>query len=181
MLMKRKSLIVTLVSSFVISLVLVVTLIGYLAYIELKSEEFKRSYHHLMQGVNAKSYSRHIEFSRLCARMETSGALKGKAVIEGVVKNNGPKNITALIVNIVFFDRDGAVIYEEGFNPQEPSLGASTLPIISIPYLSSPVKVILKSGEALTFKKILANCPPGIVAALKEDLSRSKGSGSWSG
>lgn len=49
MLIKQKSLIVALLSSFIISLVLVLTLIGYLVYIELKGKEFKRSYQELLQ------------------------------------------------------------------------------------------------------------------------------------
>lgn len=54
MLIKQKSLIVALVSSFVIVLVLVLTLIGYLAYIELKGEEHKRDYQKLLQKINAE-------------------------------------------------------------------------------------------------------------------------------
>jgi hypothetical protein len=44
MLIKEKSLVVALVSSFLISLVLIFTLIGYLVYIEIKGERFKASY-----------------------------------------------------------------------------------------------------------------------------------------
>jgi hypothetical protein len=50
---KEKSLIVALVSSFVIMAVLVFTLIGYLAYIELKGEEFKNSYEKHLQKIRA--------------------------------------------------------------------------------------------------------------------------------
>ena len=53
MLIKRKSLIVALISSFVIALVLVLTLFGYLVYIELKGEGVRRSYHGALRKIKA--------------------------------------------------------------------------------------------------------------------------------
>ena len=44
MIIKRKSLIVAVLSSIVVSLVLVLTLVGYAAYTELKGREFRRLY-----------------------------------------------------------------------------------------------------------------------------------------
>ncbi|MFH0764285.1 MAG: hypothetical protein V1927_04725 [Candidatus Omnitrophota bacterium] len=49
MIIKKKSLIVALVSGFIISLVLILTLIGYAAYLELKNENFIRSYECAME------------------------------------------------------------------------------------------------------------------------------------
>ena len=54
MIIKQKSLIVALVSSTVIALVLVLTLIGYLAYIELKGQESRRVYYELLKKTNAR-------------------------------------------------------------------------------------------------------------------------------
>ncbi len=182
MLIKQKSLIVAIVSSFVIALVLVLTLVGYLAYIELKGEEFKRSYQELLQKANAKVYSRHIEISKLKAKIETSGVLKGKPIIEGVLKNKGPRDITNMMVNIKFLDKDSAVLYEEIFNPREPSLGTSGLSLASIPYLSGTTKIFLKQNESLPFKKILVNCPKEIVDELRsEDRSSVHKLSKWSG
>ena len=44
--LKKKSFIVALVSSFILSAVLILTLIGYVAYLELKDRELKASYEH---------------------------------------------------------------------------------------------------------------------------------------
>lgn len=52
MILKEKSLIVALVSGFIISAVLVFTLIGYLAYIELKGEESRRAYRELFRKIH---------------------------------------------------------------------------------------------------------------------------------
>lgn len=181
MIIKQKSLVVALISSFVISLVLALTLVGYLAYIEIKGEEFKRRYHELLQKANAKVYSRYIEISKLRADMEIGGVLKGMPIIEGIIKNNGYKDITSLLINIKFLDRDGAIIYEETFYPQEPSLGASSLPRAPFSYLHSSTKVILKPNSSLPFKRILSSCPAEIVKVLREGTNVVKSSGRWSG
>jgi hypothetical protein len=54
MIIKRKSLIVAIVSSFVIGLVLVLTLASYLMYVEFKADEARRSYGDLLQKMNTK-------------------------------------------------------------------------------------------------------------------------------
>ena len=61
MLLKRKSFAVTLVSGFVLSCVLILTLVGYVAYIELKNEESKRLYQYSLDKLNAKIYENHIK------------------------------------------------------------------------------------------------------------------------
>jgi len=181
MLIKQKSLVVALVSSFVIALVLILTLVAHIIYIELRGEEFKRSYQDLLAKVNSKVYSKHIEAVKLDALIEANGALKGKPVIEGVLKNNGSRNITSLLMKVEFLDKDGAVIYEAAFHPQEPSLGAQAAPQVVIPYLSGPAKIILKSGDSLAFKRILTNCPREIFQALQDKLASSKTGGRWTG
>lgn len=45
---KKKSLVVALVSSLTIAAVLILTLIGYIAYLELKDKELKASYEQML-------------------------------------------------------------------------------------------------------------------------------------
>ena len=178
---KQKSLIVALISSFIIALVLVLTLIGYLVYIELKGEEFRRSYQVLLQKANAKVYSKYIEIPDLSAKIENAGALKGKPVIEGILKNKGSRNISSVLVKVKFLDRDGAILYDVSFHPQDPSLGTSVLPQVSIPYLLSPARTPIKPDGAFPFKIILASCPLEIITALKKGAGYVKGPARWSG
>lgn len=178
---KRKSLIVALVSSFVIALVLILTLIGYLAYIELKGEEFKRSYEALLQKVNAKVYAKYIDIQKLSARIENSGALKGKPIVEGTLINKGYKNISSILLKVKFMDKDGAIIYDVAFRPQDPALEASVMPLDIIPYLSGHPKTVIKPSNPLPFKTILANCPNEIIQALREKTPYAKGYGRWAG
>lgn len=185
MIMKQKSLIVAIISGIIISLVMILTLVGYLIYIELRGEEFKRSYHALFEKTTARVYSKYIEALKLDARIEPAGALKGKPIIEGAIKNNGARNITDLLIKIKFLDRDEAVMYEVAFHPNEPALGESTAPQVALPYisnyLSGPSKVILKAGDSLNFKWILMNCPREIILALQEKIGFAKDTGRWTG
>ena len=168
MIIKKKSLIVALVSSFVIALVLVLTLIGYMMYLEIRDRNVQHAYQELLAKVNARVYARYLEISRLAARIDNAGPLKGKPVVEGVIKNSGTRNVTNLVLKVKFLDRNGATIYETAFAPQEPSLGGMGLPQVNIPYFNSAARVIISPGGSLPFKRVLSNCPPEILSALQD-------------
>jgi len=53
--MKKKSLAVVIISGFVISSVLVLTLIGYAIYMELRDKEAKRLYENDLERIKAES------------------------------------------------------------------------------------------------------------------------------
>lgn len=178
---KRKSLIVGLISSIVIALVLILTLVGYYIYLELKAEKFKLHYQELLGRTKAKIYSKYIEIEKLDARIENTGVLKGKPIIEGIVTNKGPKDVINLAIKVSFLDNDSAAIYETEFHPQEPALGSSALPLVNIPYISSPTKITLKSNESLVFKKVISNCPTEIFLELREGDRPKRTFGKWSG
>lgn len=181
MIIKRKSLVVALVSGLVISLVLILTLIGYFMYIEFKGEEFKRTYQELLQKAKAKVYSKYLDISGLDARIENTGPLKGKPIVGGVITNKGARTVMDLALKINFIDKDNAVLYELVLRPQEPALGQSVITPPSIPYLYTPPKAVLKSNEALTFKKIMTNCPTEVFVELREGDRPKKTFGKWSG
>jgi len=173
---KKKSLLVALISSFILSAVLVLTLVSYIVYLELKEKDLSASYEHSLEELNAELYASYIEVSGIMVKIESSGALKGNPIIEGSVKNTGNKNVTDLLLKVRFLDKGNAVIYEAIFHPQEPSLGSSSLTQIAIPYLTNYRKLVLKTGDAMAFKRILTNCPPEITSILKKEEIKSSGS-----
>ncbi len=173
---KRKSLILGLISSFVICSVVALTLVGYFFYLQLKEKESSLLYLETLKSINARVYARHIEMPKLQVRVEKAGALKDKPIIEGLLKNNGPKNINDITIKLKFFDKDGAVIYESVIRPHEPSLGSSGFSQLAIPYLSQPVpRTVLKAYGELPFKKILTSCPEEIVSELRNGAVFSQG------
>jgi len=181
MLIKRKSLIVALVSSFVIALVLILTLAGYFLYLEFKGEENRRYYQEMLGKAKAGVYSKYIQISGLDARIENTGALKGKPIIEGVVINRGAKAIFNLVIKVNFLDKDNTAIYDYLLQPQEPALASPALARVNIPYLYTPPKYTLKPNESVTFKKIMFTCPTEIFVELAEGEKPKKSFGRWSG
>lgn len=181
MIIKKKSLIVALVSSFVIASVLVWTLIGYVIYLEFKDEESRRMYNGILEKLNAKIYSKYIEVSKLNVAISSTGPLRGNPMIGGIIKNNGARAIRDLLIKVKFLDQDNAVIYEVLFHPQEPSLGSSGLAQVTIPYLSASSRVTIVPNDTLPFKKILTNCPKEILASLKKAPGFAKRPGRWAG
>jgi hypothetical protein len=179
---KKKSLIVAMVSSTIICGVLVLTLVGYLAYLELKHKEFVGKYNEMMAKVSAKLYSRHLEISLLEAVLEDAGPLKGKPILRGSIKNRGYRAVSDLIIRVSFKDPDGAVLYEVVFHPQHPTLGSSGLTQVPIPYISNAEKAPIEAGGSVNFKKIMTNCPREIMSELVEPEDRAKsGQRRWRG
>ncbi|MCM8761679.1 MAG: hypothetical protein NC938_01020 [Candidatus Omnitrophica bacterium] len=181
MIVKKKSLVVALVSSLVICLVLVLTLVGYAVYLELKEDELNNAYQAMLHKVNAKYYAKYIEIAKLSATFETSGALKGQNIVEGIIRNKGYRDISDMLLKVNFLDRDGAIVYDVVFRPQEPALGSSILTQVSIPYLYESSKNVIRPEGSLRFKRILTNCPAQIASEIKNTASSGSGAARWSG
>ena len=179
--LKKKSVIVALVSGLVVSIVLILTLVGYSVYLEVKNEESRISYGYVFAKISARVYGKYVEITGLTAKIEKSGVLRDKVVLEGTVKNNGERELFEIIAKIKFLDRDGAVIYEAVSDLLEPALGAGTIGSIKIPYLSYHPRITVKIGGSLPFKKILVNPPTEIYSCLSGEGGFSKNSGIWSG
>ncbi|MCX5678192.1 MAG: hypothetical protein NTY76_03690 [Candidatus Omnitrophica bacterium] len=192
---KKKSLILTLISSIVICLVLVVNLAGYLIYLEMKDDELTKTYKMGLQKINAKVYSKHIEIARLGASFNVTGPLSGEAVLEGIIRNDGYRDITDMLIKVKFLDKDGAALYEVAFHPMEPSLGSYGVfaparlqeilhPAggpVPISHLSDSSASVIRPESSLPFKKILTNCPEEILSELKANTGSPGGKGRWTG
>ena len=172
--LKKKSVIVAIVSGLVVSIVLILTLVGYSVYLEVKNEESRISYGYALAKISARVYGKYVEITGLTAKIEKSGVLRDKVVLEGTVKNNGERELFEIIAKIKFLDRDGAVIYEAVSDLLEPALGAGTIGSIKIPYLSYHPRITVKIGGSLPFKKILANPPAEIYSCLSDEGGFSK-------
>ena len=182
MLIKKKSLVVALISSIVICLVLVVNLAGYIIYLELKDDEFTKIYRMELRRANAKVYSKHIEIARLEAGFNATGPLSGEAVLEGIIRNDGYRDITDLSIKVKFLDKDGAALYEIAFHPLEPSLGSyGVFAPAPITYLADSSVSVIKPESSLPFKKILTNCPREILSELKANKGSPSTRGRWTG
>lgn len=182
MMLKKKSMLVALVSILIICLVLVVNLAGYLIYLELKDDELANAYRISLQKVNAKVYSKHIEIDRLGASFSSTGLLNKSAVLEGIVRNDGYRDITDLVIKVKFLDNDGAVIYEVTFRPLEPSLGSyGAFAPTTISHVTDASTQAIRPESSHPFKKVMVNCPEGILSELKAGAGSPGGKGRWAG
>jgi hypothetical protein len=175
LLIKKKSLIVSLVSSLVIAIVLILTLISYILYLEMKSRESSIAYEVSMHKLNARIYGKFVDKRDVNVRMGKKGSMEGQPIIEGRIRNNGTRGITDILAKVKFKDRDGALMYEVTFHPQEPVFGSDILTRIPIPYISIPATVEIPAGKELVFKRMLPDCPAGIISTLREVESASTG------
>jgi hypothetical protein len=78
-------------------------------------------------------------------------------------------------------DKDCAAIYETAFYPDEPSLGSALGLDKVFLHAFSQERIILKPGESLAFKKILAGCPQEITTILRKGGRGGEGPSGWAG
>ncbi len=188
MLIKRKSLIVVVLSTIVISTVLACTLIGYYMYLELKEREDERACSNSIKKLEAKIFSKYVDIKGLSYGIEPSGPLKGKPTIKGIIKNRSTRQLYNIILKVKFLDEDGASIYEVIFQPQEPVFGINQLGVMTKAYLTGPQKnMVLEANYSIAFKRTVPNCPKELLQAsgsskrAKSGPAPSKKIGRWSG
>jgi hypothetical protein len=185
MFIKPKSLIVVILSSVVISSVLIFTLIGYYMYIELKERDVEKACSDSIKKMQARIFSKHIEISQLSCEMGTSGPLKGKAVISGVVKNSSGRRLASIVIKVKFLDTEGASMYEVMSQPLEPTFGLDQLGSLTRAYLAPSQRNFLEPNSSRAFKRIIPNCPQEILRTLapsrKGKKSATKRRSQWSG
>jgi len=155
---KRTSALVIVVSSSVIVAVLALTIFGFYAYLEWKETAIAKNYRLNLYELNARVFGRHILIN-LQAKLGTEGALKGRPVVEGTVKNASNRKIYSLKLRIAFYDRQRQVIYVDKFYP----IGAEPEPLVNI---SGFTENFLKDGDSISFKHPLKNCPQEIESYL---------------
>ncbi len=186
MLIKPKSLIVIFLSSIVISSVLIFTLIGYYMYIELKERDTEKARADSIKKIQAKIFSKYIEIAQLSGEIETSGPLKGRPSIAGVIKNTSARPLCNILLKVKFLDTKKASIYEVVFQPLEPTFGIDQLGSMTMSYLAGPPKNFLEPNSSKVFKRLVPNCPRELFKPVAESAKGKKGKtqkrlSQWSG
>ena len=150
MIIKKKSILVIVLSITLITLVLITTLIGFYLYLNWKEENTKSLYLTSLYELNAKLYAKYISITSILIKIDEEEFFKGKPIIEGRIKNTSNKKIRSLKLKISLLDKDGRVLYMGLFYP---------LRIDSHSYLAP--------NDAISFKHLLKNCPKDITSYLK--------------
>ena len=166
---KKKSLLIIILSSLVISSVMALTLFGYYAHLEWKEKGARRNYRRAVYEMNAKLYGKNVSIS-LQAKIDRGDNFKDKPIVEGAIKNNTGKKISALKLKIAFYDNAQRVVYADSFYP----VGSRFERIVE---LGDTTESFLEEGDSLSFTHLLRNCPPKVIAYLKSKLKFAKDTG----
>ena len=174
MFIKSKSLIVVTLSSVVISSVMIFTLIGYYMYIELKERENERVCLDSIKKIQAKIFSKYVEISQLSCEIETSGPLKGRPTITGVIRNLSARRLYNIVLKVKFLDSEKASIYEVVFQPLEPTFGIDQLGPMTMSYLAGSQKNFLEANASKIFKRLVPNCPRELFGSVPQSRKGKK-------
>ena len=99
---RSKHFLVIAFSSLIIGVVLASTVIGYSLYIEWKNTTFISRYKSSIAKLTAEMFKEDIAISNVNVRIAREGPFSGLPFIEGSLKNNSPKAITSILMEISF-------------------------------------------------------------------------------
>ena len=159
MLVKKKSILVIVLSSAIISFVLIITLIGFYIYLNWKEENNKSAYLNSLYELNAELYSKHVPIYSLLIKLDDDDLFKDKVIVEGQIKNKSNKKILSIKLKISLFDKYGRVLYVDSFYPLK---SGSYLGLIT-----EETGNYLLPDDSISFKHLLRNCPKDIYIYLK--------------
>lgn len=161
MFIKKKHTGVIIFSSIIISIVFVSTVIGYGLYIRWKNETNAFIYRRAIYSLTAEVFRPSISMTDINVVKSEKPDEPSLPMFQGHIKNNSPKSITSLLVEITFLDVDGAVIYKDQFDPL--SSKGNKHPLF---FGRGPSSDILAPGAAITFNHILRSCPPKVLSQI---------------
>ena len=175
MIIKKKHILVAFFSSLIISVVLMTTVAGYGIYVQWKKDIFAARYNHSIYELTAELFSSEIMLYNVKVEMGDKKLFSGIPIMEGSLKNNSAKTVTSVLIEVVFFEHNGNVLYKDWFYP----LGRRNSRAPSVVFGSGSTQNVLLPGEGISFKHLLKGCPPGVSEYLdkKSKFAKSSDSG----
>ncbi|NQT21817.1 MAG: hypothetical protein HQ579_00065 [Candidatus Omnitrophica bacterium] len=165
---KKKSILVIVFSSVLISFVLIATLIGFYLYLNWKADVNKTSYYNSIRELNAALYKKYIEISDITFELDKEWDFYNKPIIEGHISNSSNKKISYLKLRLTLSDKAGRVLYMDEFHPLKARTYFGVIVKLPVSYLAP--------GDSISFKHFLKNCPEIIVSylELKNGFAKTK-------
>ena len=166
---KRISTLVITISSLVIISVLGLTIFGFYAYLGWKSKDIRKNYKLALYDLNGRVFDRYITL-KLYPGISSDGAMKGKPVVEGTIKNSSNKRIYSLKLKVAFYDNERRVVYVDRFCPVGLALES---PVNN----ADVIENFLRENDSISFVQPLKNCPPKVLLFLKSKsgFARARG------
>ena|GEM_PF-710081 len=170
MFIKKKHIAVIIFSSIIIAVVFMSTLIGYSLYIQWKKDSFALRYRNRIYKLTAELFRKDIIISNVYVKMENDGPFSEMPVVEGSLKNNSNKTATSVMIEVSFLAPDGAVIYDSWFDP----LGEQRFGSPPLLFGGRQTRNVLLAGKSMSFRHLLRNCPPDVVAQVSTTADFAK-------
>lgn len=169
MFLRNKHANVIIYSSIVIAVVLVSTLAGYTLYIQWKEDSFALKYRNSIYKITAEMFRPEIAISNASAKISEGEPFDGMPVFEGSIKNNSVKTLSSVTIEVVFRRKDGSVVYRGWLRP----VGENGVSYKAQFPGEEKIGNALMSGEGMSFRFFLKNCPREIASSLprRSDLS----------
>jgi hypothetical protein len=167
---KKKHILVVVFSSVIITVVLVSTLVGYSLYIQWKEDSFAAKYRNSIYKLTAEMLRKDITIANTSVRIGKDEPFSGMPVLEGSIKNNSPKTITSMMIELSFFRPDGSVVYKDWFYPLKEKQVSQPVSFSG----AERTRNVLLPGEGMTFRHLLRSCPHALVTQIAMDEEFAK-------
>jgi len=154
----------------IIAVVLLSTLLGYSLYVEWKNDSRAIKYNNSMYSLTAEIFKSDIIVSNVKVRMGKHGPFRGQPMIEGDIKNNSPKPVNLLTIEVIFEKADGSVVYKDHLLP----LGGGQFAHSTLFSGIEPGQEVLLPGNSKNFRHIFRNCPPEVLQEIAEKTNFAK-------
>jgi hypothetical protein len=161
MFIKAKHAGVIVFSSIFIGIVMASTVVGYGLYLRWKEDALSVSYRNTIYKLSADMFRKDIEIFNIRLNIQKTGIFQDMPVLEAKVKNNSPKPIRSLMLEVLFFRANGYVVYRDWVYPLEEQLFSGS------PFFSGIAQNdhTLMPGETMTFRHFLSGCPSEITSS----------------
>ncbi len=163
---KKKSIFVIFLSSFLITLVLIATLLGTYLHLGIKAEENEAFYYKSLGDSNAQLFSKQILMTSPVLKLGEEGHYEGKPIVEGMITNNSSKKIISFRLRLSILDKDNRVLYIESIYPLHGHGILSPL--------SDETSSFLSPGNSISYKTILRHCPRHVIKTLQQKTRFAK-------
>jgi len=170
MFLKKKHILVIILSSAIITGVLVSTLAVYSLYMQWKEDSFALRYRNSIYKLTAEIFRDDVIISSLSVKIENDKIFGKSPVLEGTIKNSSNKTLTSILMEISYIRPDGTVAYKGWMHP----LGEKHFGDFTMPQAARQARHVLVPGETVHFRQVLRNCPRDIVRQISSKSNFAK-------
>jgi len=141
------------------------TLIGYSLYVHWKEDSFALKYRNSIYKLTAELFKDKIAISNVSVGNKNSQIPSSVPFVKGSLKNNSAKTVSSVLIELVFQEPNGIVVYKDWIYPLGVKKTQKTFPLF---YGLVETSNVLLPGEGISFRHPLRNCPSAVLRRITE-------------